>query len=271
MKGLDSMSQISRQAPPERIHKLLARHGLASRRTIEQWVECGQVQINGRIARLGDRASLYDHILVNNQQIKLQQEIRPCALIYHKPCGEIVSHKDEKNRRTIFASLPKPLQGRWVSVGRLDYNTSGLLILCNDGELARRMMHPAWKFAREYRVRVQGHVTAETIQRLLAGVPLGKASAKFSAITACGAEKNNRVNNWFRVVLHEGKNREVRRLWESQGLAVSRLQRIRFGDVRLDIESKQWRWMRRAELKALYARVGIPFPETSMPRDTTGP
>lgn len=246
---------------PQRIQKLLSAQGLGSRRTIEQWITEGKIEVNGHLAKLGDRASLSDTILLNKQQVELSKLIKPCALIYHKPCGEMVTHKDEQDRVTVFDAIPKPQQGRWVSVGRLDFNTSGLLIFCNDGELAKRMMHPTWNFPREYRVRVKGKVDKDMCDRLLSGVSIGNIEAKFSSIEYCPDNTSHGVNRWFKVVLHEGRNREVRRLWESQGVEVSGLHRERFGNWTLNgIELRKWRWLLEEELKVLYARVELPYP-----------
>lgn len=215
-----------------RIQKILARAGLGSRRQIEQAIQEGKVFVNGRLAKLGDRCALSDRVVVNGHQINL---LKRCAgptrvLLYHKPMGEIVSRRDPEGRPVVFTQLPRLENGRWIAVGRLDINTQGLLLLTNNGELANRLMHPAREMEREYAVRVFGHVGEAMLQRLQDGVGLEDGPAQFESIRSAGGDA---ANQWFHVVVREGRNRLVRRLWESQGVTVSRLIRVRFGDVLL--------------------------------------
>jgi len=214
----------------ERLQKILAKAGFGSRREMERWIEGGLVKLNGVDARLGDVATAEDKISVKGQIIDnpLKFEIKTRVLLYHKPVGEISSRKDPKHLETVFDNLPHIKQGRWVQVGRLDLNTSGLLIFTNNGELANRLMHPKFEIEREYAVRVYGEVSPLILKALLSGVQLEDGLGKFTRIDFKGGEGKN---TWYHVVLSEGRNREVRRLWESQGLEVSRLIRIRYGQL----------------------------------------
>lgn len=216
----------------ERLQKILTQVGLGSRREMERWIAAGVVKINGFTAKLGDSATAKDKITVRGRLIvnplNTTQETR--ILLYHKPVGEISSKRDPRHDKTVFDHLPNIKAGRWIQVGRLDINTSGLLIFTNNGELANRLMHPRFEQEREYAVRVRGAVTSEMIQNLLKGVLLDSQLAKFNSIEYGGGNASNR---WFHVVLKEGRNREVRRLWASQGMEVSRLIRVRFGDIRM--------------------------------------
>lgn len=216
----------------EKIQKVLANAGIASRRQIETWIKDGRITLNGRIATIGDRMTYHDRVSVDNREIKLvksqQQNCR--VLLYHKPEGELCTRDDPEGRPTIFQSLPMIRNSRWVSVGRLDYNTAGLLLLTNDGGLANRLMHPRSEFEREYAVRIRGDVSADVLRRLLTGVRLEDGMAHFESIIEAGGIK---TNHWYHVVVKEGRNRLVRRLWEAVGFTVSRLMRIRFGPVQL--------------------------------------
>lgn len=216
----------------ERLQKILSKAGFGSRREMERWIEGGLVEINGKLASLGDVASANDVISVKGKVIQnpLKTEQKTRILLYHKPVGEISSRRDPKHLQTVFDRLPHLKQGRWVQVGRLDLNTSGLLIFTNNGELANRLMHPRYELEREYAVRVYGEVTPLMIKALLKGVPLEDGEANFKRITLRGGEGKNA---WYHVVLSEGRNREVRRLWESQGMEVSRLIRIRYGSLHM--------------------------------------
>lgn len=212
----------------ERLQKILSQAGLGSRREMERWVEEGLVQVNGKIAKLGDSATENDKITVRGRLIEnpLKMASRTRILLYHKPIGEISSRQDPKHSKTVFDRLPTLKHGRWVQVGRLDINTSGLLIFTNDGELAHRLMHPKFELEREYAVRVYGKVSPDAIKNLLQGVDFEGEVAKFKRIEFRGGDG---TNGWYHVVLTEGRNREVRRLWQSQGVEVSRLIRIRYG------------------------------------------
>jgi 23S rRNA pseudouridine2605 synthase len=212
----------------ERLQKILSQAGLGSRREMERWIESGWVQVNGKPVKLGDSAGPLDKITVKGKLIanplKVKQNTR--VLLYHKPVGEISSRHDPKFEKTVFDNLPYLRQGRWIQVGRLDLNTSGLLIFTNDGELANQLMHPKYGLEREYAVRVHGQVSPEALKNLEKGVNLDDGMAKFTRLEFRGGEG---ANSWYHVTLNEGKNREVRRLWESQGVEVSRLIRIRYG------------------------------------------
>lgn len=226
----------------EKLQKVLANLGLGSRREIERWIEQGRVSIANEVAKLGDRIDRQAKVFIDGKLIKLSSGIpfKRRILIYHKPEGEVCTRRDPENRPTVFSRLP-PLKGeRWIMIGRLDITTLGLLIFTNDGELAHRLAHPSYEIEREYAVRVLGEVDATTLKRLKKGVKLEDGMAAFTRIEARGGESANR---WYHVVLKEGRNREVRRLWESQGIQVSRLIRIRFGKISLppDLKRGQWR------------------------------
>ncbi len=245
----------------ERIQKLLARAGYGSRREIERWIAEGQITIDGRLARLGDRATPRNVIRLRGEPVHLNaiERARVRVLAYHKPAGEIVSRSDPEGRPIVFDRLPSMKTSRWIAVGRLDFNTSGLLLFTNDGQLANRLMHPSTGIEREYAVRVLGDVSPEVLMRLRTGVALEDGVARFEDIVAAGGEG---ANQWFHVLLREGRNREVRRLWESQGLQVSRLSRVRFGSVVLPRELKpgKWKALQPGEISALYALAGLPVP-----------
>ncbi|MDX9768207.1 MAG: pseudouridine synthase, partial [Ectothiorhodospiraceae bacterium] len=247
-------------AAPERVQKLLARAGIGSRREIERWVADGLIEINGRRAELGDQASAQDRITIQGRELRLEglarQEMRVIA--YHKPEGEICSRRDDEGRETVFEHLPRLKNGRWISVGRLDLNTTGLLLFTNDGELANRLMHPSTEIEREYAVRVLGEVSAETLNALQQGVELEDGPARFDAIRDGGGAG---ANHWYHVVLKEGRNREVRRLWESQGITVSRLMRVRYGPVTLDrsLRAGRWRDLEPAQIAELCRLAGVRY------------
>jgi len=214
-----------------RVQKLLAEAGHGSRRGIEEWIRAGRVTINGRPASLGDRASIDDAICLDGRQLDLGGRAGNTAvLLYHKPVGEVTTRSDPEGRPTVFERLPPPPGGRWIVVGRLDVNTSGLLLFTNDGELAHRLMHPSSEVEREYRVRLRGTPSAPVLERLRRGVSLEDGPARFDRIEPESAEGSH---SWYRVCLHEGRNREVRRLFEHEGFEVSRLSRIRYGPIDL--------------------------------------
>lgn len=224
------------------MQKLLAAAGLGSRREIETWIEAGRVSVNGRIARLGDRATLADEIKVDGRPAKLSGAKNPRVLLYHKPVGELVTRDDPLGRPTVFSRLPP---GRWVAVGRLDINSSGLLLFTDSGELANRLMHPRYQVEREYEARVQGRLRPEDLEKLGSGVDLGDGPAAFTRIRLADGRQGSGTNRWYRVALREGRNREVRRLFEAVGVRVSRLIRVRYGPVELprDLPPGQWREM----------------------------
>ena len=216
---------------PERLHKLLAQSGLGSRREMEELISAGRVQINGETAQLGQSASPGDRVKVNGRLVGLKFSNRlPRVLIYHKPEGEIVSRDDPDHRPSVFTSLPRLSGARWVAVGRLDFNTSGLLLFTTSGELANRLMHPRYNLVREYAVRLLGDLPEDAKQRLLAGIELEDGPAQFATFQEAGGEGANR---WYRVSLFEGRNREVRRMFEAVGVTVSRLMRVRYGPFSL--------------------------------------
>ncbi|MGB6977351.1 MAG: pseudouridine synthase [Gammaproteobacteria bacterium] len=214
----------------EKLQKVLARTGLGSRRCMESWIAAGRITINGALAKLGDRVTLDAKVEIDGKHVPLSgTDTLPCRiLLYHKPIGEICTRQDPQGRPTVYENLPKITQGRWTSIGRLDINTSGLLLFTTDGELANRLMHPAFAQEREYAVRVLGEITPKMLQNLLTGVALNDGRARFIALH--GMEGKG-ANQWYQVTVNEGRNRLVRRLWESQGLKVSRLVRIRYGDI----------------------------------------
>ncbi|MBA3696699.1 MAG: pseudouridine synthase [Methylotenera sp.] len=221
-------------APPEptqRLHKLLALAGLGSRRDMETLIASGRVTINGQTAMVGAGVTQHDIVRVDSRPLKLPFEAElPLVLLYHKPEGEIVSQDDPEGRATVFDKLPKVKHGKWIAIGRLDMNTSGLLIFTTSGDLANRFMHPRYEVEREYAVRIFGELTEGQMTQLAEGIELEDGPANFDSITAQGGEG---ANHWYQVVLREGRNREVRRLFEAFQLPVSRLMRVRFGPVNL--------------------------------------
>lgn len=221
----------------ERIQKMLSRLGIGSRRQIENWIVEGRMRINGKAAKLGDRIDESDEILLNGRLIDLRtRAAQPTRILaYYKPVGEVVTRRDPEARPVVFTQLPKLKTGRWVAVGRLDINTQGLLLVTTNGELANRLMHPANQIEREYAVRVLGTVPDAAIERMRKGLLLEDGKAAFEDIQAAGGEG---ANHWYKVILSEGRNRIVRRLWESQGIKVSRLIRVRFGPVLLPAKLK---------------------------------
>ena len=213
----------------ERVHKIIARNGIASRREAETWIAEGKITINGRVATLGDQAEPRDRIEIEGKRVHANA-IKTRVLLYHKPVDEICTHKDEEKRPTIFDKLPHLRGQKWVNVGRLDINTSGLLLMTNDGELANKLMHPKANIVREYNCRVRGKIDDDDIRRLLRGVRLQDGLAKFDRVTPGAGSGSNR---WFKVELGRGRYREVRRLWQTINAQVSRLVRIRFGPFKL--------------------------------------
>jgi 23S rRNA pseudouridine2605 synthase len=244
-----------------RLQKLLAGAGLGSRRTVEEWIRAGRVSVAGRVAQLGDRAGPEDDVRLDGRRLTLSpldlstREV----LLYYKPVGEVTTRSDPQRRPTVFERLPEPANGRWITVGRLDVNTAGLLLLTTDGELAHRLMHPSSEVEREYLVRLRGQPGPEVIRQLLRGVALEDGPARFDRIAAETGENHaaDLSHSTFRVVLHEGRNREVRRLWNAVGFDVSRLLRIRYGPVELprDMRPGSARRAEPAVLEALRAAV----------------
>ncbi len=242
----------------ERLQKLLANAGFGSRREIERWIEAGRVKVNGKVAHLGDRVNPQDLIQIDDRRIRAEQveSVERRVILYNKPEGELVTRYDPEGRPTVFKRLPKLHRGRWIAVGRLDINSSGLLLFTTDGELANRLMHPARPIEREYAVRVLGEVKEEQFQQLVQGVTLEDGPARFEEIVESGGEGANR---WFHVVIMEGRNREVRRLWEAVGAKVNRLKRVRFGPVMLDsrLLAGRWREATPEEVGQLLETVGL--------------
>lgn len=255
--GADEKNLATAASGDEKLQKVLARAGIGSRREMERAIEAGQVKVNDKIAKLGDRVTPQDKIFVNGQRVVLRSELtRRRVILYNKPEGEICSRSDPEGRPTVYGHLP-PLKGeRWISVGRLDFNTSGLLLFTNDGELANKLMHPSSVIDREYLVRIQGEVTDEMRASLLKGVVLDDGIARFTDIVDGAGEGKNR---WFYCVVMEGRNREVRRLWESQGVKVSRLKRVRYANIFIPshVRVGQWTDLTEREIQDLCMTAGF--------------
>ena len=228
--------------PPStfKLQKLLAQRGLGSRREMETLIASGEVSVNGKTATLGDRAGPGDVIRIGRRVIRVHEEELPKVLLYHKPEGEIVSRHDPEGRPSVFDRLPHLRSSKWIAIGRLDFNTSGLLVFTNDGTLANRLMHPRFEMEREYAVRILGELSEEQMQQLTTGVQLEDGEAAFTYLADQGGEG---INHWYRVILKEGKNREVRRMFEAIGLTVSRLMRVRFGPINLPPRIKRGQWL----------------------------
>ncbi|OOS24719.1 23S rRNA pseudouridine(2605) synthase RluB [Moraxella pluranimalium] len=254
----DITDNIDGKPVGEKLQKLLARIGLGSRRGLEEIIKAGRISINGKVATLGDRATLTDEIRVDGRPVRLkaEREKRRRVLAYYKPEGEICSVSDPEGRPTVFDRLPKLTGDRWVMVGRLDINSSGLLLFTNDGELAHRLMHPSSQVVREYAVRVLGEVTPQIASTLTAGVELEDGFAKFDDIKEGGGTG---VNKWYHVTIKEGRKREVRRMFESQALKVSRLIRTRYGTMILPKELRTGRFIEldAKEIGKLVESVGL--------------
>ena len=233
--------------PDMRLQKALAVSGLGSRRDMEEWIAAGRVSINGEVASLGARVGVEDKVRVDGKPVTIKWPDRlPRVIAYHKEEGEIVTRDDPEGRTTVFDRLPQTKSSKWVAIGRLDVNTSGLLIFTTSGELANRMTHPSFEVEREYAVRAQGELTPAQLKEAVAGVELEDGLANFSRISHEGGEGQN---HWYRVVLKEGRNREVRRLFEHFGATVSRLIRVRFGIVGLPPRLKRGQFYELNELE----------------------
>lgn len=240
-----------------RLQKFLAEAGFGSRRQIEEWIRQGRLSVDGRPAELGQQVCGEERILLDGNPLRVPTvPVRRRVLAYYKPVGEVCSRSDPEGRPTVFERLPKLRNGRWVAVGRLDISTQGLMLFTNDGELANRLMHPSRGIEREYAVRVLGEVGEELLQRLVAGVELEDGPARFESLVRQGGEG---ANAWYHVTLCEGRNREVRRLWESQGVRVSRLIRVRYGPVglRRGLRPGRWEELEVNELNALLESAGM--------------
>jgi 23S rRNA pseudouridine2605 synthase len=252
---------LAPQADAPKLHKVLAQAGLGSRLEMEQLILEGRISVNNEPAHVGQRIQYGDSIKVNGKPIKVRIAPPSARVIaYHKPVGEVVTHDDPQNRPTVFRKLPRLQHGKWQSVGRLDLNTEGLLLFTSSGELANRLMHPRFGLEREYAVRVLGALSAEEKQRLLDGIDLEDGKAQFGSVEDGGGEG---ANAWYRVTISEGRNREVRRLFEALGHAVSRLIRIRYGAMVLPRGLKRGAWMELDErdIRALTQAAGLPPPE----------
>lgn len=259
---------LSSDAVKPKLHKVLADAGVGSRREMEELIISGRVSVNSEPAHIGQRVNAEDIVRVNGHVIKRPSADRPPRVIlYHKPSGEIVTHDDPKGRDTVFSRLPNIKVGKWLSVGRLDINTEGLLIFTTSGDLANRFMHPRYGAEREYAVRVLGELTEEQIKLLKTGIQLDDGMAQFSSVEFVGGEGSNR---WYRVSIHEGRNREVRRMFEALGLTVSRLIRTRFDEVVLPTNLRRGRWEELSPemVTALMVRLGLIRSDGSTPQDS---
>ena len=252
----------SEQGSGEKLQKALAHLGLGSRRQIEKWIEAGRLTIDGKLARLGDRVRGGQAVRLDGKPVPLEAASDVRVLLYHKPLREVCSRSDPEGRKTVFERLPRLRSGRWISVGRLDFNTSGVLLFTTEGELDNALMHPSAAIEREYLVRVMGGVDDAILERLKAGVQLDDGPARFSDIQEGGGDG---INRFFYVVLMEGRNREVRRLWESQGLTVSRLKRVRYGEVFMPSKLKQGQWLElpQRDVDVIYQMAGLPTREVA--------
>lgn len=281
-RGRPAKPSLVPDEPPERLQKVLAELGLGSRRVIEGWISEGRLRINGQVAKLGDRVTRADRIRLDGHEVRRPRQRQADAEIiaYHKPEGELVTRRDPDERPTVFRRLPRPRSGRWIAVGRLDINTSGLILFTTDGELANRLMHPSREVEREYAVRILGEVPEGTLERLIQGIELEDGLARFDRVQERGGSGANR---WYHVVLREGRNREVRRLWEAAGCQVSRLIRVRYGNVELGrrLFPGVWRPLTEEERETLLTIAGLAavrqrvkaaaIREASAPRRPIGP
>lgn len=247
------------EPPPQRLQKRLAQAGLGSRREIEGWIVAGEVSVNGVPAKLGDRVGPRDRVRVRGRLLHLGASGRARVIAYHKPAGQITTRHDPEQRDTVFAHLPRMGNARWIAVGRLDLNTSGLLLFTTDGALAHRLMHPSQALEREYAVRVRGVVAPETLERLRTGVTLEDGLARFEHIEDADGSPSH---HWYHVVLREGRNREVRRVWAAVDIEVNRLIRVRYGPIALGrlLRPRRWQELEAQEIRALYAAAGLTPP-----------
>lgn len=259
----------------ERLHKLLAAAGVGSRREMEEWISAGRITVNGEVATLGISVEPTDRIMIDKRPFRFKREPKsgmarpPRVLIYNKPEGEIVSRDDPEGRTTVFQQLPRLKGAKWISVGRLDLNSGGLLLFTTSGDLANRLMHPSYEIEREYAVRVMGVLNKAQMQSLVKGVELDEGLAKFDYIEDRGGEG---ANHWYHVILKEGHKREVRRIFQAAGFMVSRLLRVRYGDIRLPprIKRGQMLELELPQVNALLESVGLlesPKEKTHAPRN----
>lgn len=257
----DAISEPVIQEGAQRLHKLLALAGFGSRRDMEKLIEAGRVNVNGQLAHVGAAVTEQDVVRVDGRPVRLSFEPElPQVLLYHKPEGELVSTDDPEGRATVFSKLPRIKQGKWIAIGRLDMNTSGLLIFTSSGELANRFMHPRYEVEREYAVRILGELTEGQLLQLTQGIELEDGVANFESIYPTGGEG---ANKWYQVVIKEGRNREVRRMFEALHLPVSRLMRVRFGPIALPSRVKRGQMLKleQKEVVKLLEWAELPVPK----------
>jgi 23S rRNA pseudouridine2605 synthase len=244
-----------------RLQKWLAGAGVGSRRQIDAWIAAGRVKVDGRVAVPGQKVTGAERIAIDGRPVRARpaRRRRPRVMVYHKPLGEVCTRSDPEGRPTVFAALPRLTGARWIAVGRLDMDTSGLLVLTTDGDLANALMHPSGEFERVYAVRVRGEPDEQALRRLRNGIWLEDGVARFETLESGGGEGANR---WYHVTVREGRNRVIRRLWEAAGCQVSRLIRVRFGPLELPrrLARGRYRELEVREVVALYESAGLPVP-----------
>jgi 23S rRNA pseudouridine2605 synthase len=251
------MKKAATEASPERLQKVMASAGLGSRRALEKQIDAGAIEVNGKVAELGCVVSKGDTVSLLDQRWRVvSRPAQQRSLIYNKPEGEVTTRSDPQGRPTVFDRLPSLRHGRWIAVGRLDINTTGLLLLTTDGQLAHAMMHPSSNVDREYACRIRGKASEEQLRQLKAGVELDDGPASFSDIREAGGSGEN---HWYHVTIMEGRNREVRRLWQSQGLVVSRLKRVRYGAAFLPkrLRTGEWSEISPGDHRVLREDIGL--------------
>ena len=249
----------------ERIQKVLARAGYGSRREVESWIRAGRIEVNGKPAELGVAVTPNDKVALDGKRLRLTtSNIKPRVIALHKPVGVVCSKKVERGEKSIFKLLPRLERSRWVSVGRLDINTSGLILFTNHGELASRLMHPRYQLDREYAVRVFGEVSDQALQRMRDGIEIDGEVYQLSDVVAGEERDSHGRNRWYYCVVKQGRNREVRKIWESQGVQVSRLARVRFANIVLPrrLRVGKFEEIEGVQLRDLYDSVGLKIPAT---------
>jgi 23S rRNA pseudouridine2605 synthase len=261
LKRVQKLTKNTQEESTEKLQKVVARTGLASRREAERLIIEGRIKVNGKVAAIGDRVSEKDRIDLDGKRVRASksENFKQRVILYHKPEGEITSRNDPEGRKTVFDNLPHVQGERWIAIGRLDYTTTGLMLFTNDGELANKLMHPSAQIDREYMTRVMGRVDDDMIKRLKQGVMLEDGMAKFTDVVESKKGDEDSINRWFACCVMEGRNREVRRLWESQGVNVSRLKRVRFGPIFLPAKVRKGKWMDLTEkdIKVLCEAAGV--------------